>query len=301
VSVREGKDRSLVRLAVWSGGQIEFESLAHLANTAERGLFDFVCLADGLGQSDPLTALAALSGVTERVGLVGTVDLTINEPFEIARQFATLDHLSGGRAGWNIPATSEVLPEFLEVARQFWDSWEPDAVVADDDTAIYIDPGRVHRVAHHGPNFDVRGMATLPAGRQGHPVLLHAGDTDCLGFGVAQADVLCTPHAALEPSRRYYADVAARAAAAGRGPERLKVFAVVHGLEQLGDTAAHVADEIDRYVQSDACDGFILADLTPRGIDQIVYSVVPILQARGVFHTEYRGATMREHLGLTAG
>ena len=285
VSVREGKGRKPVHLAAQlPGGQIEFESLARLAQTAERGLFDFVILADGRGHTDPFTAMAALSGVTERVGLVGTVDLTINEPFEVARQFATLDHLSDGRAGWNIAATSEVLPEFLEVVRQFWDSWEPGAVVADEGAGIYIDPGRVHRVAHRGRHFDVRGMATLPAGPQGHPVLLYGGDTASLDFGVTQADVLLTPYVALEPSRR--------------GPQRLKVFAVVDGLAQLGDTAAHVADEIDRYVQSDACDGFILVDLTPPGLDQFVDTVVPILQARDVFHTEYRGVTLREHLGL---
>ncbi len=124
--------------------------------------------------------LAALAAVTERIGLTGTINTTFNGPFEVARQFASLDHLSGGRAGWNIVTSSDAFTganfrrggfldyaerygraeEFLTVARAFWDSWTPDAVVADVDTGIYVDPGRIKTVEHHGPHFDVRGMAT---------------------------------------------------------------------------------------------------------------------------------------------
>ncbi len=178
MSVREGKQRKPIHLAahfpgvnnttVWTdpgaGSQIEFESFVHLAHTAERGLFDFFFLAEGLrlrehrgriydldvvGRPDTFTVLAALAGVTDRIGLTGTINTTFNEPFEVARQFATLDHLSGGRAGWNMVTSSDAFTganfrrggfldhadrysraeEFLAVAREFWDSWEADAVL----------------------------------------------------------------------------------------------------------------------------------------------------------------------------
>jgi FMN-dependent oxidoreductase (nitrilotriacetate monooxygenase family) len=421
---------------VWTdpaaGSQIEFESFVHLARTAERGLFDFFFLAEGLrlrehrgriydldvvGRPDTFTVLAALAAVTDRLGLTGTINTTFNEPFEVARQFATLDHLSDGRAGWNIVTSSDAFTgenfrrggflehadryrraeEFLTVARQFWDSWAPDAVVADVNTGTYVDPTRIRTVEHHGAQFDVRGVATLPAGPQGHPVLLQAGDSDDgRSFGARHADALFTLHGSLEDGQRYYTDVKSRAASYGRNPDELKVFpaatfvlgdtadeaaekavhirhqqvsgaTAIAMLEQIwgrdlsgydpdgplpdidptGDTgitqgrvrhgdpvavarrfreraeaenlsirelviavtsrqqfvgtAAHIADEIDRYVQADACDGFILVPhLTPHGLDDFVDHVVPLLQERGAFRTEYTGSTLREHLGLAS-
>jgi FMN-dependent oxidoreductase (nitrilotriacetate monooxygenase family) len=449
MNTREGKHRKPIHLAahfpgvnnttVWTdpaaGSQIDFDSFVHLARTAERGLFDFFFLAEGLrlrehrgqiydldvvGRPDTFTVLAALAAVTDRLGLTGTINTTFNEPFEVARQFATLDHLSDGRAGWNIVTSSDAFTgenfrrggflehadryrraeEFLTVAREFWDSWAPDAVLADVNKGpdgTYIDPSRVASVDHHGAQFDVRGLATLPAGPQGHPVLLQAGDSDDgRAFGARHADALFTLHGSLEDGQRYYADLKGRAASYGRNPDQLKVFpaatfvlgdsaeeaadravhirhqqvsgaTAIAMLEQIwgrdlsdydpdgplpdfdptGDTgitqgrvrhgdpvavarkfreraeaenlsireliiavtsrqqfvgtAAHIADEIDRYVQADACDGFILVPhLTPHGLDDFVDQVVPLLQERGAFRTEYSGHTLREHLGLTA-
>src|ERR1700751_4635970 len=199
---------------VWSdpaaGSQIEFGSLAPLARTAEAGMFDFFFLAEGLrlreqrgkihdldvvGRPDTLTVLTALAAVTDHLGLIGTLNATYHEVYELARQLSTLDHLSDGRAGWNIVTSSDAFTgenfrrggflehadryrraeEFLTVAREFWDSWAPDAVLADFNKGpdgTYIDPSRVACVDHHGAQFDVRGLATLPAGPQGHPVLL---------------------------------------------------------------------------------------------------------------------------------
>src|SRR2546423_3778319 len=170
---------------VWTdpaaGSQIEFDSFVHLARTAERGLFDFFFLAEGLrlrehrgqiydldvvGRPDTFTVLAALAAVTDRLGLTGTINTTFNEPFEVARQFATLDQLSDGRAGWDIVTSSDAFTgenfrrggfldhsdryqpaaEFIIVARKFWDSWAPDAVVADRDSGLYVDPGRIQHV-----------------------------------------------------------------------------------------------------------------------------------------------------------
>ena len=414
-----------------SGSQIEFDSFAHLARTAERGKFDFFFLAEGLrlrehrgriynldvvGRPDTFTVLAALAGVTERIGLTGTINTTFNEPFEVARQFATLDQLSDGRAGWNMVTSSDAFTganfrrggfldhidrysraeEFLTVARQFWDSWEADAVLADVDAGVYADPDRIRSVRHRGPQFDVRGFATLPAGPQGHPVLLQAGDSaDGRAFGARNADALFTLHSSLEDGQRYYADVKARAASYGRDPNQLKVFPaatfvigdtdseaqdkarhiryqqvsgataiamleqvwgrelsdhdpdgplpdfdpvesditqgrVRHGdpvavarryrerasaqnlsirelviavtsRQQFVGTPSRIADEIDTYIQADACDGFILVPhLTPHGLDEFVDRVVPLLQERGAFRTEYAGETLRDHLGLNA-
>jgi FMN-dependent oxidoreductase (nitrilotriacetate monooxygenase family) len=445
MSMREGKQRKPIHLAahfpgvnnttVWTdtsaGSQIEFESFVHLARTAERGLFDFFFLAEGLrlrehrgriydldvvGRPDTFTVLAALAGVTDRIGLTGTINTTFNEPFEVARQFATLDHLSGGRAGWNMVTSSDAFTganfrrggfldhaerysraeEFLAVARKFWDSWAADAVLADVHDGVYVDLDRIRSVQHTGPQFDVRGFATLPAGPQGHPILLQAGDSaDGRAFGARNADALFTLHSSLEDGQRYYADVKGRAASHGRDPNRLKVFpattfvigdtdseaqdkarhiryqqvsgataiamleqvwgrnlsgydpdgplpdidptgdtgitqgrvrhadpvAVVHryreraeaenlsirelviavtSRQQFVGTPAHIADEIDRYVQGDACDGFILVPhLTPHGLDEFVDRVVPLLQERGAFRTQYAGETLREHLGLS--
>ena len=431
---REGKHRKQVHLAahfpgvnnttVWSdptaGSQIDFDSFVHLARTAERGKLDFFFLAEGLrlrehrgrihdldvvGRPDTFTVLAALAAVTEHVGLAGTINTTFNEPYEVARQFASLDHLSDGRAAWNMVTSSDAFTganfrrggfldhadryrraeEFVTVAREFWDSWPAGAALAER---------RV--VSHHGPQFDVRGVATLPAGPQGHPVLLQAGDSDeGRDFGARHADALFTLHGALEAGQRYYADVKARAAAHARDPDQLKVLpgatfvlgdsaadaaekahhirrqqvspqtaiamleqvwqrdlsdydpdgplpdvepvddpTVTQGRVRHGDpkalaaawreraqaddlsirelviavtsrqqfvgTAEQVAGEIDRYVQSDACDGFILVPhLTPHGLDEFVDTVVPLLQERGVFRTEYSGATLRENLGLS--
>lgn len=444
VSIREGKHRKPIHLAahfpgvnnttVWTdptaGSQVEFESFAHLARTAERGLFDFFFLAEGLrlrehrgrihdldvlGRPDTFTVLAALTGVTEHLGLVGTVNTTFNEPFEVSRQFATLDHLSDGRAGWNMVTSSDAFTganfrrggflahadryrraaEFIEVATEFWNSWDSDAVLRDVDRGVFVDPARIHAVDHHGAQFDVHGMATLPAGPQGRPVLLQAGDSDeGREFGARYADALFTLHSALEPGQRYYADVKARVAAHGRDPDRVKVLpaasfvlgdsesdavdkarhiraqqvspqtaivmleqvwqrdlssydpdgplpdvdpvddpsltqgrvriadpkavaeqwrerAVAENLsirelviavtarEQFVGTAGRIAAEIDRYVQADACDGFILVPhLTPHGLDEFVDHVVPLLQERGVFRARYEGATLRENLGL---
>ena len=239
-----------------SGSQIEFDSFVHLARTAERGLFDFFFLAEGLrlrehrgrihdldvvGRPDTFTVLAALAAVTDRLGLTGTINTTFNEPFEVARQFATLDHLSDGRAGWNMVTSSDAFTganfrrggfldhadryqraeEFVTVAREFWDSWDADAVLADVDDGVYVDPDRIRSVEHRGPQFDVRGFATLPAGPQGHPVLLQAGDS-ADGRGVRRPARRRDVHPALgrwRTARRYYADVKGRARVLRSRPE----------------------------------------------------------------------------------
>lgn len=273
VPVREGVQRKSIHLAahfpgvnhntVWSDpaarSQVEFDSFVHLARAAERAKFDFFFLAEGLrlrehlgrihdldvvGRPDTFTVLAALAAVTERIGLAGTINTTFNEPFDVARQFATLDHLSGGRAAWNMVTSSDAFTgenfrrggylahadryrradEFVTVARRFWDGWSSGEIV------------------HHGAQFDVRGAAPLPPAPQGHPVLLQAGDSgEGRDFAAAQADAIFTRHGSLESGRAFYADVKRRAADRGRNPDHLKVFPGAAAV--VGDTTAEAQEK----------------------------------------------------------
>lgn len=270
-------------------GRFDFESCTRMARIAERGLFDFVLLAD---VPQPLPVLAALSAVTERVGLVGTVDTASSQPFEVARQFATLDHLCDGRVGWNVTDSDyRRADEFLTVADAFWGSWAPDAVVADAAAGVYAQPDRIRTVEHHGDWFDVRGVATLPAGPQTRPVLLHvagsAGDAD---FGARCVDVVVTSQPA---------DLKARAGAHGRAPDAVLTLATV---TFGGATVDRVVVDVELHVASDDCDGVLLVPNPGlRGLaefDELVGRIVPLLQGRRCFRDRYDAFTLREHLGL---
>ncbi|GAA3187443.1 NtaA/DmoA family FMN-dependent monooxygenase [Nonomuraea roseoviolacea] len=259
-----------------SGSQIDFASFLHLARTAERGRFDFFFLAEGLrlrelkgrvhdldvaGRPESLTVLSALAAVTERLGLAGTVSATFNEPYELARRLATLDHLSEGRAAWNVVTTSDAFTgenfrrggfldradrytraeEFLRLARALWDSWRPDAVAADQELGRFVRPGAVGEVRHHGRHFTVQGRFTLPRSPQGHPVIIQAGDSDeGREFAAANADVIFSRHGTLEDGRAFYADVKRRLARHGREPHELKIMPAA--TYALGDTDAEAAE-----------------------------------------------------------
>ncbi|MFD7664625.1 NtaA/DmoA family FMN-dependent monooxygenase [Streptomyces sp. NPDC059788] len=247
---------------VWTdreaGSQIDFASFEHLARTAERGRFDFFFLAEGLrlrehkgrihdldvlGRPESLTVLNALAAVTDRLGLAATVNTTFNEPYELARRLSTLDHLSAGRAAWNVVTTSDAFTgenfrrggyldradrytraaEFVATARELWDSWTPGGVPRPVD--------------HQGPHFTVRGAFTLPRSPQGHPVIIQAGDSaEGRDFAAATADVIFTRHSTLTAGQEFYADVKGRLAAHGRDADSLKIMPGVTFV--LGDTAA---------------------------------------------------------------
>ncbi|NEC06839.1 NtaA/DmoA family FMN-dependent monooxygenase [Streptomyces sp. SID7909] len=251
---------------VWSDprsrSQIEFSSFEHLARTAERGLFDFFFLAEGLrlrehkglihdldvvGRPESLTVLSALAAVTERLGLAATVNTTFNEPYELARRLATLDHLSAGRAAWNAVTSSDAFTgenfrrggyldradrytraaEFVATARELWDSWTPD--------------GAPRPVSHRGRHFTVEGEFTVPRSPQGHPVVIQAGDSpEGRDFAASAADIVFTRHGTLEAGRAFYADVKGRLAAHGREPDELKVMPGVTFV--LGDTDAEAQE-----------------------------------------------------------
>ncbi len=229
-----------------SRSQIDFSSFEQLARTAERGKFDFFFLAEGLrlrehngrihdldvvGRPESLTVLNALAAVTERLGLAATVNATFNEPYELARRIASLDHLSGGRAAWNVVTSSDAFTgenfrrggyldradrytraaEFVATARELWDSWTPDGVS--------------RPFAHEGPQFTVSGEFTVPRSPQGHPVVIQAGDSsEGREFAASAADIIFTRHGTLEAGRDFYADVKGRLAAYGREADSLKIM-----------------------------------------------------------------------------
>ena len=272
---------------VWSDprskSQIDFDSFVHLARTAERGKFDFFFLAEGLrlrelkgrihdldvvGRPESLTVLSALAAVTSRLGLAGTVNSTFNEPYEVARRFATLDHLSGGRAAWNVVTSFDAFTgenfrrggylaeadrytraqEFLRTARELWDSWAPGAVVADPAGGEFVRPGGISTFHHEGPHIDISGRFNVPRGPQGHPVIIQAGDSDeGREFAAADADVIFSRHSKLEEGRAFYKDVKARLAKYGRRPEDLKILpAATYVLGDTEEEAVERAAEIRR-------------------------------------------------------
>lgn len=271
-----GVNNTTVRADPRSRSRIDFSSFEHLARTAERGLFDFFFLADGLrprehnglihdldvaGRPEPLTVLNALAAVTDRLGLAATVNATFNEPYELARRLATLDHLSAGRAGWNAVTSSDAFTgenfrrgghldragvpqvlgsartggtsltraaEFVATARELWDSWTPD--------------GTPRPFAHHGEHFSVEGEFTVPRCPQGHPVVIQAGDSpEDREFAASAADVIVTRHGTLEAGRTFYADVKSRLARYGREPDELKVMPGAGFV--LGDTDAEAQEK----------------------------------------------------------
>ena len=272
---------------VWSdpaaGSHIEFDSFARFAQTAERGKFDFMFLAEGLrlreqngliydldvvGRPDTFTVLAALAAVTDHLGLTGTINSTFNEPYEVARQFASLDHLSGGRAAWNVVTSWDAFTgenfrrggylaqgdrydrarTFLQTANELWDSWQGNEVVADKDSGQFLTTPVPGAFGHHDKFFDIEGHFNVPRSPQGRPVIFQAGDSDeGRDFAAASADAIFTGHSALEAGQAFYADVKGRLPKFGRTPDQLLILPAATFV--LGDTdaeAAEVAREVRR-------------------------------------------------------
>ena len=397
-----------------------FAHLKRFAQTLERGRFDAFFMADHLAvlnmpmaalkrsatvtSFDPLTLLPALATVTERLGLIATASTTFEQPYIVARKFASLDHLSGGRAGWNVVTTSNPdaalnfgldehmehderyrrAREFIDVVKGLWDSWADDAFIRDVADGVFFDPERLHVLNHKDEFFSVRGPLNIARPIQGWPVIVQAGASEA-GRQIAAetAEVIFASGGNLADGQRFYADVKARAAAAGREPEHLKILpgalvvvgetieearakratldSLVHpesGLASLSVMLGHdasgfdldgplpeipetnasqtgrqrvvdrarrdnltvrqlaqiaggygglsfvgtpqtIADQMEEWLTGKASDGFnIMFPYVPGGLDDFVDRVVPELQRRGLFRTEYEGATLRENLGL---
>ncbi|MFP3123491.1 LLM class flavin-dependent oxidoreductase [Ectobacillus funiculus] len=264
---------------------LKFDFYKKLAQTAERGKFDMIFLADGyaVGQNvsptaieqtvtvrpEPFTLLSALSSVTERIGLAGTVSTTYNEPFHVARKFASLDYLSNGRAGWNVVTSAtkaEALnfskeehllhelrynraAEFVDVVTKLWDSWEDDALVIDKTAGVFADQDKVHQVNHKGTWFSVQGPLNIARPPQGHPVVIQAGSSEAGKELAAQtAEVIFTAWQTLEEAQTFYRDVKGRLAKYGRSHDDLKImpgiFPIVGRTEEEANEKKALLEEL---------------------------------------------------------
>ncbi|MFI1352991.1 LLM class flavin-dependent oxidoreductase [Streptomyces sp. NPDC020898] len=235
---------------------VELEHYVRLARVAERGTFDSLFLADGPqlwgnvaqrpgGSLEPLTLLTALATATTHIGLIATASTSYNSPYNLARRFASLDVISGGRAGWNIVTTAGAeaarnfgldaepahaqryarAAEFLDVALKLWDSWEDDAIVGDKAAGVWGDDAKIHPPRHKGTYFSVEGALNVPRTPQGYPLLVQAGSSeDGKSFAARYAEAVFTAQQTIEDAQAFYADLKSRTAAAGRDPDHIKVL-----------------------------------------------------------------------------
>nr|WP_296769352.1 LLM class flavin-dependent oxidoreductase [Rhodococcus sp. (in: high G+C Gram-positive bacteria)] len=259
----------------------KLDHYVQLTQTAERGLFDSIFFADGpvlhtdvgrrpSGGFEPLTLLSALSVVTDKIGLIATASTTYNSPYNLARRFASIDHLSGGRAGWNIvttaggdaarnfgltdqPAHSERYRrarEFVEVARALWDSWEDDVEIADKASGIWGDASRIHPPHHRGEFYSVDGALNVARSPQGYPLLVQAGSsTDGRAFAAQYAEAIFTAQQTLADAQEFYSDIKARTLTFGRDPEAIKVLPGIVPVIGSTEAEAQAKDaELESYI-----------------------------------------------------
>jgi FMN-dependent oxidoreductase (nitrilotriacetate monooxygenase family) len=353
---------------------------------------------------DPLTLLPALAVVTQHIGLVATASTTYNEPYHIARKFASLDHISNGRAGWNVVTTSNPdasrnfgldehmahdvryrkAREFYEVVTGLWDSWADDAFIRDVESGIFLDPEKMHVLAHKGEFLSVRGPLNVARPVQGWPVIVQAGASEAgRQLAAETAEAVFSAQSSLADGQAFYKDVKGRMRAIGRDPDHMKILPGVmvvvgetekearakrmhldslvnyesavaslsialgtdaskfdpdgplpeipesnasksgreraialaerenltvrqlaqrlgghSGLSMIG-TPRMIADQMEEWLETEGSDGFTVQfPFVPAGIDDFVDKVIPELQRRKLFRTEYEGKTLRENLGL---
>jgi FMN-dependent oxidoreductase (nitrilotriacetate monooxygenase family) len=258
------------------------EHYKQLARTAERGKLDSIFFADSpvlfgevgrrpAGKLEPTVLLAAIAGATEHIGLIATASTTYTEPFNLARRFASVDWVSGGRAGWNVVTTAgpdaarnfgvddqpahavryERAAEFLEVAQKLWDSWQDDAVLADKAEGVWGDAEKIRVIDHEGTHFKVRGPLNVPRSPQGHPLIVQAGSSeDGKDLAARYADAVFTAHQTLADAQAFYQDLKKRTAAVGRNPETIKILPGI--VPVIGATEAEAQElewELDRLIK----------------------------------------------------
>ena len=265
-----------------AGGNMELRHFVQMAQIAERGLFDMVFLADGVGiraydeppgslarkadnvQFQPLTLLSALAMVTTHVGLAATASTTYNEPYHVARKFASLDHISAGRAAWNVVTSRTDMEarnfgysespdydtrydraiEFVDVVRGLWDSWDDDAFIRDQTSGENYDPARMHVLAHKGPHFSVQGPLNVARTPQGQPVIIQAGASDQgRELAAATADVIYAASLTIGEAKAFYASLKGRMARYGRPPDALKIMPGLMAI--VGATEQEARDKFD--------------------------------------------------------
>ena len=262
-----------------------FAQAMDVAKTAERGLFDLFFLADSAAVSifgspashgrmgklvkfEPVTLLSALAAVTSHIGLVATTSSTYNEPYTLARQFASLDQISRGRAGWNLVTSNneaeafnhgrdrhaahadryDRAAEFADVVTGLWDSWDDDAFVRDRESGVYYHPEKMHVLHHRGKHFAVRGPLNVARSPQGRPVLVQAGASDTgRDLAARTAEVVFTAQTTFEQARAFYADVVERLPRYGRTRNDIKILPGIYPV--VGRTEAEAREKFD-YLQS---------------------------------------------------
>jgi FMN-dependent oxidoreductase (nitrilotriacetate monooxygenase family) len=245
----------------------------HLAQIAEHGTFDSVFLADGVqiwgdvrhtaaGRFEPLTLLTALSQVTDHIGLIATASTGFSEPYNLARLFSSLDHISGGRAGWNAVTTSyastganfgvqhpvhadryAIAEEFIDVVRGLWDSWDDGAFPKDKSTGTFVDQSKRHVLDHKGQFFSVKGPLNTSRPPQGHPIIVQSGSSvPGQELAARTGDVVFTAHQTLESAQAFYRELKGRLPRYGRRSEDL---AIMPGfLPVLGGTEKEARDKL---------------------------------------------------------
>jgi len=264
---------------------INFKHYVEMTQAAERAKFDMVFLADNvcvreanmealcrsaqyIANFEPITLLSALTALTTRIGLVATASTSYNEPFHVARKFASLDHLSGGRAGWNLVTSGqeaeaknfgrekhyqhgeryERAREFAQIVVGLWDSWDDDAFVRDKESGLFFQPDKLHALNHKGENFSVRGPLNIPRTPQGRPVIVQAGGSeDMIKVAAEFAEVIFCAPLTLEAAQKFYAELKSRVAAHGRNPDHVKIMPGLSAI--IGRTEAE-AEERYEYLQS---------------------------------------------------
>ncbi|MGZ0084813.1 LLM class flavin-dependent oxidoreductase [Caldibacillus thermoamylovorans] len=253
---------------------VNFLYYKSIIQQAEAAGFSFSFVADGLyineksiphflNRFEPITILSALAVVTSRIGLVGTVSTTYSEPFTVARQFASLDKISGGRAGWNVVTSPlegsarnynkgehpphalryEIAEEFLKVVKGLWDSWEDDAFVRNRETGQFFDRNKLHVLNHKGRFFSVEGPLNIERSNQGQPVIFQAGSSEAgKNLAAKEADAVFTNVETLEQAQAFYEDVKRRAEANGRSRDEILIFPGIHPI-----TGATIEEAEEKY------------------------------------------------------
>jgi FMN-dependent oxidoreductase (nitrilotriacetate monooxygenase family) len=325
------------------------DDVAHfqnLARIAERGTFDSVFLADGVqiwgdvrhtaaGRFEPLTLLTALAQVTDHIGLIATASTGFSEPYNLARLFSSLDHISGGRAGWNIVTTAQDrsaqnfnrevntehaeryqrADEFLDVVTALWDSWEDDALIVDQASGDFADDTKVHEINHKGRFFSVRGPLNAVRSPQGHPLLVQAGSSeDGKSFAAAWAEAVFTAQQTHEEATAFYSDLKRRVVAFGRPEDGLKVLPGI--VPVLGGTEAEarrLAAELDDLIIPARAvrelTELIGVDLTDHPLDERLPPLPPVSHVNGAKSrfelvrdlAEREKLTLRQLLGRLGG
>ena len=264
---------------------VNFEHFVEITRTAERGKMDMIFLADNVSVRDahpdalarsaqyianfePITLIAALAAMTKHIGIVATASTSYNEPFHVARKFASIDHISHGRAGWNLVTSGVVsdaynfsrdehyehgvrynrADEFAKVVTGLWDSWDDDAFIRDKDSGLFLDPAKMHRLDHKGEWFKVRGPLNVPRSPQGWPVIVQAGGSeDMIQVAAKYAEVIFCAPLSLEQSAKFYKEIKGRLAQHGRTPDAMKIMP---GLSPIVGRTMEEAEEKQRYMDS---------------------------------------------------